>query len=157
MNDRTLIGGALIAACALTVSACTNPSGPIWPKLTASISMQHPTSEPPTLRADIGGRQIQLTPPAEAGSYASTTVPGLRYGEVPVRVALLTTSGSDTLAAASFTQRLTRDHDHWITAVVGLNRPIGMCIGQLEVVPLRGEGADTLFIMHGSIPEGAIC
>jgi hypothetical protein len=157
VNDRTLIGGALIAACALALSACTSLFGPGWPKLTASISIQHPTSNPPTLRADIGGRQVHLTPPAGTASHAATNVPGVRYGEVPVRVALLTTSGADTLAAAAFTQRFARDHDHWIAAEVGLRRPIGMCIGQLEVVPLPGERSDTLFIMHGSLPEGAIC
>ena len=81
---------------------------------------------------------------------------GPRYGEVPVRVTLLAASG-DTLTAVHFSQRFQRDHQHWLSALVGRHRPVGHCIGSLAASPLGAGAADTLFVMYGSIPEDAIC
>jgi len=50
-----------------------------------------------------------------------------------------------------------RGDNHWVAALVGSQRPGRHCIGTLAVAPLRGGGADTLFVMYGSIPDGAIC
>jgi hypothetical protein len=107
------------------------------------------------LRADIGGRQVELASP-DPGAGRSTDIRGRRYGPAPVRVALVTTDG-DSLALVEFSQQFQRDHNHWVAALVGQYRPVGHCIGNLVVAPLRDGGTDTLFVMYGSLPERAVC
>lgn len=59
-------------------------------------------------------------------------------------------------ATVEFTQRFQRNHEHWVAAMVGPNRPRGICVGVVEARPLR-TGSDTLFVMYGSLPHGVIC
>jgi hypothetical protein len=113
---------------------------------------------------DVGGRRatVQLH---QAGSRPglTTEIHGPRYGDVPVRVTLLSGDG-EPLATVTFTQLFERGNNHWVSAVVGSQRPLGFCMGTVEVAPLPAtafpeatDAPDTLFVMHGSIPKGAVC
>lgn len=144
-----------IAALAVAVAAaCSSPSGPDAPRISVSLDLQAPITPAPVLAADIGGRRVEVPPAARAGE-SGVEVRGPRYGEVPVRAALVGAAG-DTLAAVAFTHRLARGAGHWVSALVGRHRPQGHCIGSVAVAPLRGA-SDTLFVMYGSIPDGAVC
>jgi hypothetical protein len=48
-------------------------------------------------------------------------------------------------------------YQHWVAALVGPQRPLGICIGAVVTSPLTVGSADTLFVMYGNIPDGAIC
>jgi hypothetical protein len=137
----------------LVLAGCPDLFGPGGPKLSVALNLQQPVTPAPILQADVGGRRVELR--ATSSSEVRTEVRGPRYGEVPVRVALLAAAG-DTLGSAAFSQLFQRDHAHWVVALVGMLRPRGHCIGELAVIPVRGT-ADTLFVMYGSIPEGAVC
>lgn len=75
-----------------------------------------------------------------------------------MRLALLTGS-RDTLSMLEFTQEFRRGHRHWLSAVIGRDRPDGFCIGTVAAAPLRTApaGADSLFVMYGGMPEDAVC
>jgi len=85
-------------------------------------------------------------------------VPG--RGTLPVQVALVTAAG-DTLAAARVVFQLEPDYRFGLGLVTGRERPIGPCAGSALAVPIRGSdarrAADTLFIMHSALPNGAVC
>jgi hypothetical protein len=149
-----------VAAALAPALGCSVALGPAGPDVAVSLYLlpgvaAAPAARPALFRADIGGRRVDVPAP-DAGPRSDVDVRGPRYGDVPVRVTLLAASG-DTLATAAYTQRFERDHDHWVAAMVGAERPVGHCIGTLSVVPLRTAGRDTLFLMHGRIPKGAIC
>jgi len=61
------------------------------------------------------------------------------------------------LAQTSFGQTFHADYDNWVHGHLGSQRPMGICIGVLSVVPVGPPVADTLFLMHGSLPKGAVC
>ena len=77
-----------------------------------------------------------------------------------VSVGLVDESG-DTLAWTRVTLDLRANHGHWVVATAGGPRPAGHCIGTLQAIPIRsatgGGSIDSLYVMHGSIPDGAIC
>jgi hypothetical protein len=148
-------GGAAGVICALTFAGCSTLFTPSGPKISVSMAVERPPTVPTVLRADIGGQRVELAS-TEPGPPRSTDVRGRQYGLVPVRVALLTTDGA-SLAAVEFSQQFERDRNHWVAARLGQHRPLGHCIGTLVAAPLRQGGADTLFVMYGSLPEGAIC
>lgn len=82
-----------------------------------------------------------------------------RTGELDVAARLLSPSG-DILAETAFPQRYRQGSNHWVSAWIGTRRPIGHCIGSLEIIeiaPPMAVGADTLFVMYGSLPHGAVC
>lgn len=109
------------------------------------------------LRTDIGGkRRVELATDAARGRHASTDVRGDQYGNVPVRVMLLTASG-DSVAAVSFFQDFHRGYQHWVAALVGPQRPLGICTGAVVASPLTVGNTDTLFVMYGNIPDDAVC
>ena len=148
----------------LGLIGCSGSFGSDGPDISISGQLERPVTEPPTLQVDISGHEtiIQLH---QAGSrpVISREIHGPRYGNVPVHVALLSSSG-ESLAAVDFTQLFERGNNHWVSAIVGVRRPGGHCIGTVEVAPLPADafpgtiGApDTLFVMHGRIPKGAIC
>src|SRR5688572_7450454 len=154
MKHHGSIAGLAILL-ALTIGGCDllDPSGPL---ISVSYS-PHPSLDVPTeLRVVISGRRVQI--PASTGATAPRAVQirGHWYGETPTRVALLDAEG-DTLAAVAFTHHLSRNSDHWVSARVGIERPLGFCIGTIAAARLRAPSADTLFVMYGGIPEGAIC
>lgn len=138
------------------LAACTNLFGPDGPKTSVSLDLQRSMEPLPELRVWIDGQRIETLADVPGGGPAVVTIHGPRYGSVPVRVVLASTAG-DTLATAEFMQEFRRGDLHWIAAEVGPRRPLGHCIGTLLVTPLRAQIADTLFVMHGGIPEGAVC
>ena len=141
--------------CALALAGCSTLSAPSGPKISVSLALQHSPAAPTMIRADIGGQRVEVTS-SEPSPGRSTDVRGRGYGATPVRVVLLTTDG-DSLAAVAFSQLFQRDHNHWVAALVGQHRPVGHCIGTLVAAPLGAGGTDTLFVMYGSLPEGAVC
>lgn len=81
-------------------------------------------------------------------------VPG--SGELPVRVALVGATG-DTLATARVVLTLHPNWSYDIMAQAGGRRREGMCVGRITAVPIRADGADTLFVIAGGLPKGAMC
>jgi hypothetical protein len=52
------------------------------------------------------------------------------------------------------------DWQYGVTAVVDTIRPQGFCFHITQVTPLPaspGATADTLFMIHGGVPKGAVC
>lgn len=154
----------LLLLPALALAGCSGVFSPDGPEISVSGDLNPVVAERPVLRVTIGSREVSLTfSERGAGSGVSRKIRGPRYGEVPVRVALFSAEG-DSLAAVAFTQEFERDNDHWVSAIIGTYRPGGFCIGELDVValpvgafPESGTVQDTLFVMHGRIPKGAIC
>ncbi|HEX6966332.1 MAG TPA: hypothetical protein VF166_11070 [Gemmatimonadaceae bacterium] len=148
--------GMVLVAWVMALTACADLSGSRGPKISVSLDLQHAFDVQPVLHVDIDGQRVQLITPDTGAPRASIDIRGARYGALPVRVTLATVLG-DTLASVGFSQQFERNTDHWVGADVGTRRPLGMCIGDLLAVPLAAPGGDTLFVMYGGIPEGAIC
>jgi hypothetical protein len=81
-------------------------------------------------------------------------------GSLPVRVVLLLNT-RDTLAVGDVQFRLEPGYRYGLSVQAGGRRPEGMCVGPVTTVPIRwpGESAasDTLFLVTGGLPEGAVC
>ena len=150
---RTRVAFA-VALAALTAAACRSASGPDAPEVTVSIGVQHPATMSALLRTRLGPRVVDLTLVNAGGASRVVRAPGT--GAVPVSVVLVTPD-SDTLAAVSFTHQFEPDADHWVRTYVGRNRDPYFCEGAVLRTALRGSTTDTLFVMHGSLPHGAIC
>lgn len=156
MKGTMIVRRTSRVALALLIAGCSSIFGSEGPEV--SIGLRTDGASVPIARfeVDIGGRHFGLQP-REGESSRDVRAPDT--GTLPVRARLLAT-GSDTLANLEFTQTFREGSDHWVVAWVGLERPLGHCIGRLIVTPLppNTEAApDTLFLMHGSIPEGAVC
>jgi hypothetical protein len=80
-----------------------------------------------------------------------------RQPAVGEEVRLLANVRGDTLGSASFTHRFESDRRHWISAQLDTTRPVGFCFGELLAIPLSPARTDSMYVMFGSIPEGAIC
>ena len=165
MRGRRALHAARAAALlGVALFGCSRSLGSDGPEFSLSGLMERSIAEPPKLRVDIGGRTA--TVPLYQAAFRpgiSTEIHGPRYGHVPVHVTLLSSDG-EHLASVTFTQLFERDNNHWVAAVVGVHRPGGHCIGTLEVAPLPASAfpetsgvPDTMFVMHGRIPKGAIC
>ena len=164
MRVSTLPGILASVLAALALAGCSDLFSPDGPQISIAGSLQHTVAGSADMRVDVGGRRVRI----ELHVWGTPVTPtrriqGPRYGDVPVRVAVTTDDG-DTLATMEFIQRFARDNHHWVSAVVGLRRPEGHCIGTLEVAPLPAgalsvapDVQDTLFLMHGNIPKGVIC
>jgi hypothetical protein len=135
--------------------ACAQLPGFGGSQVTVSVALHSSAAAAPTLRVDLGGQSVAIGPVGYGAGGASVSVRGPRYGERPIHAALLAPAG-DTLGSVAFTQRFHRWHRHWVAAVIGTSRPVGSCVGELVVAPVRG-GADTLFVTYGSLPDGAVC
>lgn len=144
----------------LALAGCSDVLGLGGPKIVVSVARQSNGGDPLLLQADIGGRRVEVESPRTLDDYDEEyrEVRGPRFGDVRVQATVLTAS-RDTLATVEFTQGFRRGDQHWISAVVGPNRPEGFCIGDMVAAPLRTApaGADSLFVMYGGLPEGAIC
>ena len=154
----------LLLLPALALIGCSEFAGSGGPEISLHALVTSTVAERPLLRVDIAWRRETIE--ADLSGFRpgrSTEIHGPRYGDVPVRVTLLSSEGAP-LAAVEFVQEFARNNNHWVTAVIGTHRPGGFCIGALEVVPLPvgafPESAavqDTLFVMHGRMPKDAIC
>lgn len=144
------------AGLALALAACSSVLGLGGPRIWLSLAMEQALPEAPVLHVDIGGQEVEVAATSASAPRDERQVRGPRYGDVPVRVALLAASG-DTMAAVEFTQGFQRDHNHWVSGIVGHRRPLGHCIGALVAAPLRNMESDSLFVLYGAIPEGADC
>ena len=149
--------GTIIMLATLAVAACSGLFDSDEPTFSVGFELEHALPVPTVLHADVGRYNIRITAPEPGlGRARSTLVPRARAGTVPVRLTVLTTSG-DTLATMQFTQELERDHDHWVTAQIGRQRPFGFCFGTPSATPLRSDNTDTLFVIAGGLQRGAIC
>jgi hypothetical protein len=157
-NPKVRYSSSLLAAAglALALAACSSVLGLGGPRISLSLAMEQVLPEAPVLRVDIGGEGVEVVATSASAPRDERQVRGPRYGDVPVRVALLGPSG-DTMAAVEFTQGFQRDHNHWVSGIVGQRRPLGHCIGALAVAPLCNAESDSLYVMYGGMPEGAIC
>jgi len=148
---------AMIAvAAALALAGCGDTLGLVGPRISVSLGVERVLPGTPWLHADIGGQRVEVAPNSPGAPRAERELRGPRYGTVPVKVALVTAAG-DTMAKVEFNQDFTRDHNHWVSGQVGQQRPEGHCIGTVVATPLRNTPADSLFVMYGAIPQGAIC
>jgi len=146
---------AISCCAALGLMGCNSVFGLGDRDGTVSLSMQRAWDPPPVLQVDVEGlRRITLTGQRD-GMRVEREVEAPRSGELLVAVRLLSASG-DTIAATQYLQRFERSKTHWIAMLVGSNRPLGHCLGTLLVLSTIAD-PDTAFIMHGGLPEGAIC
>lgn len=141
---------AAVASCAQIVGG--------GPHLSLALTTQPGVALPLTLEADIDGQRVRLeASSAEPSPRMDVVANG--FGEAPVALTL-STSG-DTLGSVEISHSLRRGSVHWVTAVVGRQRPLGHCIGSLAVVPLETRAGqttpDTMFVTYGSMPRSAIC
>lgn len=70
---------------------------------------------------------------------------------------MLIGSSGDTLATASFTQKLQVDYGYGIGVIVGRERLPSFCAVTVTAVPLRNSASDSMFVDVTGIPNGAIC
>jgi len=142
----------LIGAMIVALTACDlfEP-----PRRNLRVSLVTPVAIPAArLHVRIALQRVVLRADAVGETSKQLTAP--RDVSLPVNVALLDFA-EDTLARVEFRQRFGgSDDDHWVLAVIGVNRPIGFCIGSLAMAALP-TGSDTLFVMYGHIPRDAIC
>jgi hypothetical protein len=110
----------------------------------------------------LTGRDLLPSPDNGPWQYSvPRTVP--TTGRLPARVALIVPSG-DTLAAASVSVRLAPDHRFGIGVYIPRVFPRGpadRCLGEVTPVAIRGSErsgvADSMFVIVGGLPKGAIC
>ena len=151
------LSGTIITLAAVAIAGCSDLFDSDEPTFSVGFELEHGLAVSTVLHADIGRRNIRIAAPEPGlGRTRSTLVRGVRAGVVPVRLTIVTTSG-DTLATMQYSQKLERDHDHWVTAQIGLRRPFGFCFGVPSATPLRPDNADTLFVTAGGLPRGAVC
>lgn len=142
----------LLAGCSLT--------GPERPDL--SISLRSDVDLPPgsLFRVVIDGQSHDLELGAQRDTRYSIDRHAPRTGEFAVAASLVNASQA-TLASATFMQEYVADANHWVSAWVGEQRPIGHCFGTLVPVPivppLAAPRADSMFVMYGRIPKDAVC
>lgn len=149
---------SLLAAALLATSACSDIIGG-GPQVAVSLRVEAGVALPVVLEVDHDGQRVRL----EATTAAATPrmdIVANRYGEAPVRL-MLSAAGEAPLATVELTHSLHRGSTHWVSTLVGRQRPQGHCYGALGVVALAPRAGqtvpDTMFVMYGSLPRGAIC
>lgn len=115
-----------------------------------TMSVSRTVTAPVRMRVEIADHEFRI----DSVSVTHWQVP--RTGTLPIAVQLLSES-DDTLATWSAMHDFDGGAEHWIAGQVGGPRPVGMCIGSLTAVPVGAPVSDTLFVMHGSLPSGAVC
>ena len=159
------VGRAIAASHLVAVVGCSQFIEPRGPEIAVSLIVDEPRravfAAPLVLSVDLSDVAVQVAAGATDPGIGRADVRGARYGDVPVHVRLLGQS-SAVLAEATFSQGFERDNLHWIAAMVGQRRPLGFCVGALIPVPISGgataaAATDTMFVMYGRIPRGAVC
>ena len=145
-----------VMAVAVVLSGCSSILGLQDPDVSLGLRSESGYEWIGSYQVDIDGRAFRFEPATELRRQVEAP----KSGELQVRVTLRDTA-AETLAVADFTQSFDDDRNHWVSGLIGLQRPFGHCIGELTVLPLPRrageEQADTLFLMHGSIPKDAVC
>ena len=163
-RDHPFLSALAAALAGFMLSGCSAFSSPETPVIRLYAAVDRQVAEAPVVRVSIGGRRVDVTPHIKGGRPTfDIETRGPRFGNVGVRVALLSIDG-DSLATVEFTQLFERGQIHWINTLVGLNRPVGDCIGYMAVKPLpvdafaeSGAVPDTLFVTYGGLPKGYFC
>lgn len=134
---------------------CSSVFGPDGPELSLSLSTETGVEGIGSFRVEVGGESFE---PVETGASREVRAP--RDGRLQVR-AVVFDEADEALASVEFEQDFRERHSHWVSGRVGLTRPTFFCVGTVRAAPLevRGESQvpDTLFVMYGSLPEGAVC
>ena len=142
----------LLAACGSLLDSSAGPATAV------SLARQVNDARQLTLEVEVDGRRATLDLPAQRGQ-ADDVLQSARFGDMPAEVVLR--DADQVLGRVTFQHRVERRSTHWIATIVGQVRPAGFCMGIMETAPLAlrpGQAApDTMFVMHGSLPEGAIC
>ena len=148
MRVLAIVGLVLVSACSVT--------DPKEPDLTISLTSDVPLSSSHVFRVEVDGTRYDLPLGSATTRYSmDRTVP--RTGSFNVTASLL--DGSNPVASASFLQVFERDRDHWVSAIIALQRPVGHCFGTMIALPYltTSAAADSVFLMYGSIPKDAVC
>jgi hypothetical protein len=147
------IVGLLLAVAA---AGCSSLFGPSGPRIQVSLIVQQSAVGVSSLTVDVGGHSVSLRAADTVGKRVDAILEAPEYGSQPVQVHLLTSAG-DSLAAVAFSQSFQRRWTYGIGAVVSRVRPFGACVGTIRATALRTSPADTLFVMFGGLPSGAVC
>ena len=139
---------------ASVVGACSS-TDPLGPVVGVSIDARRSPVLPTTLRVEIGTTSAALH--ADATSMAAQgRMHVFGYGTKPVMVTLLG-SQWETLATVSFTEDLQPGYDYGIGGFVSRSRPLGLCYNNASAVARSTSPGDTLFVLYGGVPKGAVC
>ena len=146
----------MIAAVLALAGGCGSPVDPFGPAIDLSLMIMTPSAAPSTLHASVGDRRVSLSVSDAPASRVDKRVRGTGYGDMPVHLVLLGSSG-DTLASTSFTQKLQPSYRYGIGVIVGPQRLLGFCSATIRAVPLRNSASDSLFVDVSGLPDGAVC
>ena len=155
MNQKAKLRQWIAVAAVLAVAGCSLVSQSDGPVISTSLNVGPTGTQPLRLVINIDGRQNELFADEANSWHTALDVNAVHTGAQPVTVMLRAANG-DSLAGASFTENYQSANSYWIAGVVNTRRPVGFCLGAVIVRPLAGR-ADTLFILHGGLPNGAIC
>jgi hypothetical protein len=150
LRHAAMVGGMV------AIVGCSDLFDLSGPAITVSFDVQPVVATAFVLRSDIGGRRVELAADPARGGHATIEARGERYGNVPVRVTMLTAAG-DSVATMWFSQEFQRGYHHWVAARVGPQRPVGLCVGTALAAPVSAGSADSVYVMYGGIPDGAVC
>jgi hypothetical protein len=138
-----------LVALLVAAGGCTNIFGSDEPNLSLRLYADPAVLTDTFLEIDVGGREYTLSPGQRMEPLFSL------LGDVPVTVALKTSD--QVLAAETFTLRFFENADHWIHALIGLDRPLGHCVGTLTAHQVAAPSMDSLYVFRGSIGRDVVC
>jgi hypothetical protein len=145
-------------AALMMIAGCGGEIEP-GPQVTISLTSETELPSGYVFAVDVGGDAHELAIGTAPGIHYEIQRDAPRAGELDIVVRLLPPDGV-ALAGIGFTQRYSRGANHWVAGRIGTTRPVGFCIGTLHPVPLEpapAPGADSLFVMYGSLPQDAVC
>jgi hypothetical protein len=152
-----------LLAALLALAGCSDLLGSSGPQVYLSLGTQRALPAAVTLRVEANGHAAEVATIGPVDEQPPSYFNPGRYGETPVQLELRGASGT-VIGTFEFTQEFQRDVHHWLVVALGTSRPIGLCIGTLTAVGLPAgaldgnpASADSMFVMRGSLPEGAIC
>jgi hypothetical protein len=147
----------------LVLAGCSDILGGSGPRVYLSVGAQRMLPAEVRLHVESDGHTAELATIGPLDEQQPTYFRPGGYGQREVRLELRSASGA-TITDYAYAQTFPRDSNHWIVVALGTSRPIGLCIGNLAAIPLPAgaldgnpASADSMFVMHGSLPEGAVC
>jgi len=142
-----IVGGTVMLA--LAAAACSDLLGLGNSEVDLALRVDASIGYPVRLEVTIDGRTFQL----DAEETRTVEVGGSGAQQT---LALLL-SGTDTLAADAAAQTFPENSDNWLHAWVGGPRPVGLCLGAVSAAALSGHAPDSVFVLRGNLPKGAVC